>query len=74
MNGDKFEGEFVNNLRQGRGRYIPRQPNIDGILYFEGEYSNDKKNGEGTMYYESGQVEGYWREGEYDYSFHSSHS
>lgn len=27
------------------------QPNIDDLLYFEGEYRNDKKNGLGVMKY-----------------------
>ena len=36
VNGDKFEGTFVNNVREGKGKYIPRQPNIEGLLYFEG--------------------------------------
>ena len=68
-NGDRFEGQFVNNVREGKGRYIPRQPNIDGILYFEGEYRNDMKNGEGKMVYEDGEIVGMWKNNNYDFSF-----
>jgi hypothetical protein len=68
-NGDKFEGTFVRNVREGKGKYIPRQPNIDGILYFEGEYHNDKKEGPGKMVYEHGSIEGMWKNGCYDYQF-----
>lgn len=34
VNGDRFEGEFLNNGREGKGKYIPRQPNLEGLLYF----------------------------------------
>lgn len=33
------------------GKYTPRQPNIDGMLYFEGEYRKDVKNGPGVIKY-----------------------
>lgn len=68
-NGDKFQGHFKNNVREGKGRYIPRQPNIDGLLYFEGQYANDQKNGPGVMVYDKGTVKGVWRDGCYDYHF-----
>jgi hypothetical protein len=36
LNGDSFEGEFIKNVREGKGKYIVQQPNIDDLLYFEG--------------------------------------
>ena len=37
-NGDTYIGEFVNNYREGLGRYILKQPNELKIEYFEGQY------------------------------------
>ena len=68
-NGDCFEGEFIKNMREGKGKYTPRQPNIDGLLFFEGQYSKDLKEGKGRMVYGSGEVKGRWKQGKYDYSF-----
>lgn len=45
------------------------QPNIDDLLYFEGEYKNDLKNGPGIMKYVDHEVRGHWKDGLYDYSF-----
>ena len=70
-NGDFFEGEFVGSLREGKGKYVPRQPNIDGLLFFAGGYVKDLKEGDGRLVYQSGEVSGRWRQGRYDYSFPS---
>jgi hypothetical protein len=40
-------------MREGKGRYTPRQPNMDGLLYFEGEYRQDMREGEGVLVFES---------------------
>lgn len=40
-------------MREGKGKYIPRQPNIEGMLYFEGEYKSDVKHGPGVIKYEN---------------------
>ena len=38
----KFEGEYLNRKRNGKGKEY-----YDGKLLFEGEYLNGKKNGKG---------------------------
>ena len=35
-NGDHFEGQFVKNMRDGKGKYTLHQPNIEDLLFFEG--------------------------------------
>lgn len=69
LNGDSFEGVFIKNVREGKGKYIVHQPNIDDLLYFEGQYKNDLKNGPGIMKYVDHEVLGHWKDGLYDYSF-----
>jgi len=38
-------------MRSGHGKYIPKQPNSDGILFFEGVYKNDLKDGAGKVHH-----------------------
>ena len=35
-NGDHFEGQFVKNMRDGKGKYTLHQQNIEDLLFFEG--------------------------------------
>ena len=73
----KFEGEYLNDiiwngkgfdlngnmkyeLNNGKGKII--EYNEDGILEFEGEYLNGKRNGKGKEYYRNKQLK---FEGEY---------
>jgi hypothetical protein len=43
-NGNRFEGTFVNGIREGKGKmFYP-----DGSFY-EGDFQNDKKEGHGVM-------------------------
>ena len=55
----KFEGEYLNGERNGKGKEYH-----NGILFFEGIYSNGKKNGKGIEYYYNGNKK---FEGEYFY-------
>lgn len=45
------------------------QPNIEDLLFFEGEYKNDVKDGAGLMKFVGCEVKGVWRNGNYDYNF-----
>ena len=56
--GSRYEGEWVNNLRQGEGSfYWP-----DGE-YYKGEYDNDLRNGLGTYYWPNGEkYVGQWKD------------
>lgn len=56
--GSRYEGEWVNNLRQGEGAfYWP-----DGEFY-KGEYDNDLRNGLGTYYWPNGEKYiGQWKD------------
>ena len=53
-----FEGEYLNRKRNGRGKEI----SLDGELQFEGEYLNGKRNGKGKEYYDNEKLK---FEGEY---------
>ncbi len=68
-NGDRFEGQFVKNVREGKGKYMLHQPNIEDLLFFEGVYKNGVKNGPGQMKYVNYEVNGIWKDGSYYYSF-----
>ena len=43
----KFEGEYLNGLRNGKGKEYDSY----GYLIYEGEYLNDKKNGKGEYHH-----------------------
>ena len=49
-NGDKYEGEFVDNVKEGRGIYTY----YNGDKY-EGEFFEDEKDGFGVYYYKNGE-------------------
>ena len=55
----KFEGEYLNGQRNGKGKEY-----FEGKLFFEGEYVNGLRNGKGKEYYENGKLA---FEGEYLY-------
>ena len=56
INGDKYEGDFVNDLKEGKGKYYFNNKNI-----YEGEYKNGKKHGKGIFYWNNGEkFEGYF--------------
>ena len=48
-NKNYYEGEFLNNLRHGKGKYYEKNK-----LVYEGEFAEDKYNGKGKIYYENG--------------------
>ena len=73
LNGDHFEGMFHSNKKQGKGTYYLRQPNSEGILYFQGTYNNDKKNGFGKIKYETSEFYGIWKDGEFQHAYTSAH-
>ena len=56
-NGDKYEGEFKNNLKEGKG--IMNYNNGD---IYDGEWKNDLRDGKGKMIYEEKkeEFEGEW--------------
>ncbi|EAS01279.1 protein kinase (macronuclear) [Tetrahymena thermophila SB210] len=59
QNGSRYEGEKMNGLRHGQGRFFYQ----DGGLY-DGEWKDNKMNGRGVLYYASGKIayDGYWEE------------
>jgi hypothetical protein len=59
-NGDKYEGEVLNGVREGHGIYYYH----NGDKY-EGWWQNNKKHGMGTLYYKDGNLYiGQWRNSE----------
>ena len=52
-NGNRYEGEWKNGLREGKGIYYFN----DGDRY-EGDFKNDKREGKGIFYYNNGQWKG----------------
>jgi len=45
VNGDKYEGQFVNNMFQGKGIYLFLGQN----LKYEGEFMQGRQHGFGTL-------------------------
>ena len=50
-NGDKYDGEWKNDLREGNGIYEYK----NGDKY-KGEWKNDLRNGKGILYYKNGNI------------------
>ena len=50
-NNSVYEGEFLNELRHGKGKYY-----VNGKLIFDGEYSNGEKHGKCKEYDENGKL------------------
>ncbi|XP_062611375.1 MORN repeat-containing protein 1-like isoform X3 [Saccostrea cucullata] len=58
-NGDRYEGLWVNDIREGRGILYT----IDGSVY-EGDFKSDAFNGRGKMHHSSGLIyDGQWING-----------
>merc|ERR1712072_81719 len=55
QNGDRYEGDWVGGLREGKGKYVAKRA---GGKY-EGEYKNDLKHGKGKYTWSNGD----WYEG-----------
>lgn len=54
--GERFEGEYKNGLREGKGTYF----HLNGDR-FEGQYASGKRNGKGKYYFSDKSVlEGVW--------------
>ena len=52
-----FEGNYYNNKKYGKGRFI-----LKDNEYYEGEFFDDKMEGKGTYYYQNGDKwEGYFK-------------
>ena len=61
-NGNRYEGDFRDGKRHGRGTYTW----ADGARY-EGDYHNGKPHGQGTLTFATGnRYEGRWRKGCFD--------
>jgi hypothetical protein len=60
--GARYEGEKVNNLRHGRGKFFYQ----DGGLY-DGDWVRNKMEGHGKLYYKSGKIayDGQWKDDEF---------
>ena len=58
-NGDKYEGGWVNDIKQGVGKLITK------VSTYEGDWVNDREEGTGKMiYHQSGEIyEGEWVNG-----------
>jgi len=59
-NGDIYEGEWINNMKEGEGKLIFSNGNI-----YEGDFENDQIHGYGRMTYKYGIVKsitGYWKD------------
>ncbi len=61
--GSHYEGDYKNNVREGKGVYISA---FDGSRY-EGEWKDDKRNGKGIRRFgANGRYEGDWKNDQYD--------
>ena len=59
-NGDIYEGDFLDGIREGRGKYFYAS---NGDKY-DGEWRNNLKHGIGQMIYAGkGEYKGYWENG-----------
>jgi hypothetical protein len=56
-NGDKYEGDWKDNKRDGEGKFINKKGR------YEGEFKDDLKEGKGTFFYNNGNVyDGYYKD------------
>ena len=59
-NGDKYDGEWLNNQMHGQGRYVWK----NNARVYEGSFENGLKHGEGVLTWKSGyQFIGTWESG-----------
>jgi hypothetical protein len=56
-NGDKYNGEYKNNVKEGNGVYSY------GCNLYDGNWVNNKPHGEGTLLCDGVRIEGYFRYG-----------
>eukprot|EP00088_Acartia_fossae_P007055 TRINITY_DN1327_c0_g1_i1.p1 TRINITY_DN1327_c0_g1~~TRINITY_DN1327_c0_g1_i1.p1 ORF type:complete len:203 (-),score=48.00 TRINITY_DN1327_c0_g1_i1:333-941(-) len=60
INGDRYEGEWLNGLREGKGAYFSK---ASGCSY-DGQYKNDLKEGTGKYVFSNGDYyDGQWKAG-----------
>jgi len=57
---DRYEGQFIKGLPSGRGTY-----KWASGVYYEGEWKNGLREGEGKMVYPDSIVSGIWKEDKY---------
>ena len=53
MNGQLYIGEFLNGLKHGKGKWRSNK-NVLQCSSYEGEYFNDKREGQGIFTWSSG--------------------
>ncbi len=59
-NGEKYDGEWINNLKHGIGRKT-----YDKLGEYNGYWENGKRHGEGVFHYKNGDIySGWWKFGE----------
>ncbi len=58
--GDRYEGDFVNGMFDGQGKYYAK----NGSLIYEGQYKEFRKNGKGIYYYlgTDAKYDGHWKD------------
>ena len=62
----RYKGEFLEGKRHGFGQLDVLNPKFNGDQY-SGEWSNDKRNGQGTYTFSNGRrYVGEWRDGKYN--------
>merc|ERR1719409_369782 len=55
-NGDKYDGQYVNGHREGKGTFIWHKGGGDSVARYEGEFKNNEMHGRGTLTYPDGSV------------------
>ena len=51
--GDKYEGEFKDDKKDGKGIYYFNSQSWNGAIYV-GDFKNDNREGKGIFYYKNG--------------------
>ena len=60
-NGEKYEGDWIDDKKNGNGKYIWPQN-----IQYEGTFTDDKKDGQGTLKFANGRMkQGIWRNDEF---------
>ena len=63
-NGDKYDGELINNLKKGKGILYYNKNNKNERKRYEGDFKDDKIEGKGIYYYKDGdKYEGDFKDG-----------
>ena len=50
-NGDKYIGEFINGIKNGKGILYYNPNDINKRNRYEGNFKDNKREGKGTLYY-----------------------